>query len=67
MHSHSTPLHQAAVNNDVGMLRLLVERGASTEVRDTLWNGTPLGWAVHNKRVDAETYLRAVMEKRKRG
>ena len=67
VHSHSTPLHQAAVNNDVGMLRLLVERGASTEVRDTLWNGTPLGWAVHNKRVDAETYLRAVMEKRKRG
>lgn len=67
VHKHSTPLHQAAIHNDVVMLRLLIERGADTEVRDTLWNGTPLGWAVHNKRVEAEAYLRGVMEERKGG
>jgi hypothetical protein len=26
---------------------LLVERGARTDARDTLWNGTPLDWARH--------------------
>ena len=27
--------------------RLLVERGARLDVRDTIWDGTPLGWALH--------------------
>ncbi len=60
VHRHSTPLHQAAVNDDIAMLRLLVARGASLDTRDALWNGTPLGWAVHTKKRDAEAFLRAV-------
>jgi peptide-methionine (S)-S-oxide reductase len=64
VHSHSTPLHQAAVNGDVEMLRLLVARGARLDTRDTLWNGTPLGWAVHTKKRDAEAYLRSLVEKK---
>jgi ankyrin repeat protein len=59
VHKHSTPLHQAAVNDDVAMLRLLAARGARLDSRDTLWDGTPLGWAVHTKKRDAEAFLRA--------
>jgi hypothetical protein len=29
------------------VVRLLVERGARLDIRDTIWHGTPLGWAVH--------------------
>lgn len=44
-HSHSTPLHQAVVGGHEAVVRLLVERGASLAIRDTIWHGTPLGWA----------------------
>jgi peptide-methionine (S)-S-oxide reductase len=60
VHKHSMPLHQAALHNDVALLELLVARGARLGVRDTLWNGTPLGWAVHNKKAAAEAYLRTL-------
>jgi hypothetical protein len=36
---------------------LLVERGARIDVRDTLWNGTPREWAVHEQRPNAAAYL----------
>ena len=54
------PLHQAAVNDDVPMLTLLVERGARLDTLDTLWRSTPLGWAVHTKKPAAEAYLRSL-------
>ena len=60
VHSHSRPVHQAAVNDDVEMLRLLVEYDAKLDVRDALWNSTPLGWAVHTGKQAAEVYLRSV-------
>jgi hypothetical protein len=28
-------------------LQLLVERGARLDIKDTVWEGTPLGWARH--------------------
>src|SRR6202035_604244 len=62
VHRHSTPLHQAAVNDDVPMLTLLVERGGRLDTLDTLWRSTPLGWAVHNKKSGAEDYLRSLRE-----
>ena len=52
----------AALNDDIEMLKLLVARGARLDIRDTLWNGTPLGWAVHNKKVNAEAYLRSLQQ-----
>ncbi len=67
VHKHSTPLHQAAVNNDDAMARLLCERGADLNVRDTLWNATPLEWALHNRKAEVEAYLRAVLKQRKGG
>jgi len=60
VHKHSTPLHQAAINDDVAMLELLVARGARLDTHDTLWDATPLNWAVHNGKTAAEAYLRSL-------
>lgn len=46
-HSHSTPLHQAVVGGHESVVRLLIDRGARQDIRDTIWNGTPLGWALY--------------------
>jgi sirohydrochlorin ferrochelatase len=46
-HPHSTPLHQAVVGGHEAVVRLLVERCARLDLRDTVWQGTPLGWARH--------------------
>ena len=46
-HAHTTPLHQAVLVGDTAVVRLLVERGARLDIRDTIWQGTPLGWAHH--------------------
>jgi ankyrin repeat protein len=46
-HPHTTPLHQAVLGGHGAAVRLLVERGARLDIRDTIWDGTPLGWAVH--------------------
>jgi ankyrin repeat protein len=46
-HAHSTPLHQAALAGHSEVARLLVERGARRDIRDTTFQGTPAGWARH--------------------
>lgn len=46
-HPHATPLHQAVLGGHEPVVRLLVERGARLDIRDTIWHGTPLGWALH--------------------
>lgn len=46
-HAHTTPLHQAVLGGHEAVARLLVERGARLDIRDTIWKGTPLGWAIH--------------------
>jgi Ankyrin repeats (3 copies) len=59
-HSHSTPLHQAAFAGHEEVVRLLVERGgARVDAKDTLWQGTPAGWARHAGRTQIEEYLLA--------
>jgi ankyrin repeat protein len=57
-HPHSTPLHQAAVSGHDAVVRLLVERGAKLDIEDTVYHGTPLGWAKHAGQVETEQYLR---------
>ena len=57
-HSHSTPLHQAALAGHIEIVRLLVERGARLDVKDTLFQGTPVGWAKYGGRIEVEEYLR---------
>jgi ankyrin repeat protein len=41
-------LHNAAWCGDVDLVRLLIERGHPTDVRDPVYNSTAIGWAVHS-------------------
>jgi ankyrin repeat protein len=52
-------LHQAALAGHGAVVRLLVERGARLDLRDSIWQGTPLGWAEHGKRAEVAAFLRA--------
>jgi ankyrin repeat protein len=57
-HPHSTPLHQAVWSNHADTVRLLVERGARLDIRDKVYDGTPLDWAIFGKRAEIADYLR---------
>ncbi len=69
-HGHSTPLHQAVWSGHAAVVRLLVERGARLDIKDTIYEGTPLGWAEYGGRAEIAEYLRAqsgkTAEERKR-
>ena len=60
-HSHTTPLHQAALGGHEEVVRLLVERGARLDLKDILWRATPADWAEHEGRTEIEAYLRGKM------
>ena len=66
-HSHSTPLHQAAGNGHLDVVKLLAERGANSDVKDILFGGTPAGWANHAGRKEVEKYLLSVAKKATEG
>jgi peptide-methionine (S)-S-oxide reductase len=52
-----TALHEAAINDDVATVELLLDRGARTDLRDRMWDGTPLGWARHGRAERAAALL----------
>lgn len=58
-HSHTTPLHQAAGRGHEEVVRLLVKRGARTDLKDILWQATPADWAQHAGKLKIETLLRS--------
>ncbi len=58
LHSHATPLHHAALGGHLDVVKLMVERGARLDIRDTIFDGTPLGWALHNGQTAVAEYLR---------
>ncbi len=57
VHAHSTPLHQAALADHAEVVRVLVNGGARLDMRDKVYGGTPLGWAVHGNRKRIAEYL----------
>ena len=57
-HSHATPLHQAVLSDNDEVVRLLVEHGARLDIKDKVYEGTPLDWAVHDERTEAARFLR---------
>jgi len=59
-HAHSTPMHQAALQGHLEVVRTLVEHGARLDIKDTIWDGTPLGWAVYCNQPVVADYLRSV-------
>lgn len=56
-HGHSTPLHQAVIYGHHDVVRLLIERHARLDIEDTVYHGTPLGWAKHAGQTTMEQYL----------
>ncbi|HSL21621.1 MAG TPA: ankyrin repeat domain-containing protein [Vicinamibacterales bacterium] len=58
-HSHATPLHHAVWCERDSVVRLLVERGARLDIKDTVYLGTPLDWAVYGGKTALAEYLRA--------
>jgi hypothetical protein len=63
VHAHSTALHQAAIDENLELMELLVARGARTDVADKLWSSTPLGWARHQGKSRAADYLERVVDR----
>jgi ankyrin repeat protein len=59
-HAHTTPLHQAVLGGHEAVVRLLVARGARLDIRDTIWHGTPLGWALHGGKPQMADCLRSL-------
>ena len=45
-----TPLHWAAWNARVDMVKLLLARGASVNVRDSRYGSSPIAWCAHGSR-----------------
>src|SRR5438046_1540777 len=58
-HSHSTPLHQAVCAGHAEVVKLLAERGARLDIRDSIYQGTPLDWASYCEKSAIAVYLRA--------
>lgn len=55
---HTTALHQAAWHGHVDLIKMLVEAGADTTIRDTNHYAPPIGWARHNFQHDAVEVLK---------
>jgi len=63
-HSHSTPLHQAALAGHGDIVQLLTEHGARLDIKDVLWHGTPADWADHGGHPEIAAHLRAAGNRR---
>jgi hypothetical protein len=58
LYSHATALHHAVYSGSLDAVRVLVERGADLGAKDTVYGGTPLGWAEFGKHAEIADYLR---------
>ena len=63
LYSHGTPLHHAVWSGSVETVKVLVEAGADVNTKDSLWDGTPLGWAEYGKRLEVAKYLKQIGDK----
>lgn len=62
VHSHSTALHQAAIDENLELIDLLLARGARADIADKLWNATPLDWARHQGKDRTADYLERMVD-----
>ncbi len=56
-HAHSTALHQAVWYGHDEAVRVLLEYGARTDLKDSLWGATPIDWARHAGKASIEKLL----------
>jgi hypothetical protein len=47
--------------DDEPMIDLLLARGARSDARDTMWDGAPLDWAIHEQRESARIRLERII------
>jgi peptide-methionine (S)-S-oxide reductase len=59
LYSHATALHHAVSSKSLDAVKVLVEAGASLDSKDSVYGGTPLGWAEYGKLTEIAEYLRA--------
>jgi peptide-methionine (S)-S-oxide reductase len=59
LYAHATPLHHAVSSGSLDAVRMLVEAGAPLDRRDTVHDGTPLGWAEYGKLTEIAAYLQS--------
>jgi len=50
-------LHEAAYRNALRAARFLVEHGTEIDPRETIHNGTPIGWAAHGDKTEMVKFL----------
>ena len=58
LYSHATALHHAVCSGSLDAVKVLVEAGADLATKDTIYEGTPLGWAEYGKQVEIVAFLR---------
>ena len=58
LYSHATALHHAVYSGSLDAVKVLVEAGADLDAKDTIYGGTPLGWAEYGKQVEIAEFLR---------
>jgi hypothetical protein len=58
LYSHATALHHAVSSGSLDAVKVLVDAGAALDVTDTIYAGTPLGWAEYGKHLEIAHYLR---------
>ena len=56
-HSHTPPIHQAIAAGHLDAVKMLIDRGARLDIRDTIYHGTPLGWAKYCDQPKIAEYL----------
>jgi ankyrin repeat protein len=57
-HAHTPPLHQAIAAGHLNAVKLLVDRGARLDIKDRIYHGTPLAWAIYCEQPRIAEYLR---------
>jgi ankyrin repeat protein len=57
-HAHTPPIHQAIAAGHLDVVKLLVDRGARLDIKDTIYQGTPLGWAKYLNQPAIAAFLR---------
>ena len=58
LYSHATALHHAVWSGSIETVKVLVEAGAKLDIKDTIYDGTPLGWAEYGKKDEIAAYLK---------